>query len=147
MFPLSYENMHEAICGIDNRLLQMARVFKVSHVRQLFTIHLPSVLPYMFACIVSGFGLNLKVVIAAEIMGLPTISIGYLILTTKQEFDFSTSFAWLVIAVVLSYICEFLLRMLGRLLMPWKYPDQKNIKRFFASIYRFFKEKLLGDAK
>ncbi|MDR0751381.1 MAG: ABC transporter permease subunit [Christensenellaceae bacterium] len=147
VFPLSYENMYEAIKGIDKQLLQMARVFRVSRLRQLFSIYIPSILPYMFACIVSGFGLNLKVIIAAEIMGLPTVSIGYQILTAKQGFDFSISFAWLIIAVVLSYVSEIILRGIGRFLIPWKYPDQKNVKTFFTKLFAFFKNISTKGAK
>ncbi|MDR2266265.1 MAG: ABC transporter permease subunit, partial [Christensenellaceae bacterium] len=80
VFPLTYENMRQALSCIDVNLLKMARVFNVSKIRQVFDIYIPAILPYLFACIISGFGLNIKVVIAAEIMGLPTESIGYFIL-------------------------------------------------------------------
>jgi len=93
-------------------------------------IYIPAMLPFVFSSIIAGFGLNIKVVISAEVMGLPSMSIGYLILSARQGFNFGVSFAWLVIAVVLSLICECILRLIKRLCMPYKYPDSKIIKGF-----------------
>jgi ABC-type nitrate/sulfonate/bicarbonate transport system permease component len=75
-------------------------------------------LPYIFSATVAGFGLNIKVVIAAEVMGLPNVSIGYYIMTAQQGMDFTRSFAWLVIAVVLSFVCERILKWFARICMP-----------------------------
>jgi len=129
VFPLCFENMSAAIAETDNKLITMAKVFKIPRWRQITGIYVPSMLPYVFSSIIAGFGLNIKVVISAEVMGLPSMSVGYLILQAKQSFSFGVSFAWLVIAVILSLVCETVLRMIGRLCMPYKYP---GIKRVFT---------------
>jgi NitT/TauT family transport system permease protein len=131
VFPLCYENMRTAINETDKRLITMARVFKIPRWRQVTGIYLPAMLPFVFSSLIAGFGLNIKVVISAEVMGLPSMSIGHQILSAKQGFNFGVSFAWLVIAVVLSLICETVLRLIGRLCMPYKYPDYKIIKGLF----------------
>jgi len=132
VFPLCYENMRAAIAETDGKLIKMAKVFKIPKWRQLTGIYIPSMLPFVFSSIIAGFGLNIKVVISAEVMGLPSMSIGHLILSARQGFDFGVSFAWLVIAVLLSLICECILRMTRRLCMPYKYPDAKIVKEFFT---------------
>ncbi|MDR2572615.1 MAG: ABC transporter permease subunit [Oscillospiraceae bacterium] len=119
VFPLCYENMKTAIDETDKRLITMAKVFKIPKHRQIIGIYIPAMLPYVFASIISGFGLNIKVIISAEVMGLPTMSIGHLILSARQSFDFKTSFAWLIIAVILSLICELILKKISKLSMPW----------------------------
>ena len=134
VFPLCYENMRVAISEIDKKLITMAKVFKIPMWRQITGIYLPAVLPFVFSSIIAGFGLNIKVVIAAEVMGLPSISIGYQILSAKQGFDFGKSFAWLAIAVLLSLICETALKIICRLCMPYKFPDYKKIKGFVKYI-------------
>ncbi|MDR3186129.1 MAG: ABC transporter permease subunit [Christensenellaceae bacterium] len=146
VFPMSYENMRAALKNTDVRLIEMAKVFKISKVRKLLGIYIPTILPYAFASIVSGFGLNIKVIIAAEIMGLPTMSIGYKIMTAKQGFDFAVTFAWLVIAVALSYCCETFLRKIGKISMPWKYNDLNNLKSATKRISKVFVN-LLGKKK
>ena len=140
VFPLCYENMKTAISETDKRLIKVAKVFKVPLWRQLTQIYLPAMLPFVFSSIIAGFGLNIKVVISAEVMGLPSMSIGYLILAARQGFNFGVSFAWLVIAVLLSLICESILRIIKRLCMPYKYPDLKIIKKVFKKIFIRHKE-------
>ena len=127
VFPLCYENMRAAINETDTKLITMAKVFKIPKWRQITGIYIPAMLPFIFSSIIAGFGLNIKVVISAEVMGLPSMSIGHLILSARQGFNFGVSFAWLVIAVILSLTCESVLRLTGRLCMPYKYPDSKII--------------------
>lgn len=134
VFPLCYENIRAAINETDKKLIRMAKVFKIPKWQQLTGVYIPAMLPFIFSSITAGFGLNIKVVISAEVMGLPAMSIGHLILSARQGFNFGTSFAWLVIAVVLSLICESILRIISRLCMPYKYPDLKIIKGFFGKI-------------
>ena len=135
VFPLCYENMRAAINETDRKLITMAKIFKISKWRQAVGIYIPAMLPFVFSSVIAGFGLNIKVVISAEVMGLPAMSIGHLILSARQGFNFGVSFAWLVIAVILSLACESVLRLLRRLCMPYKYPDLKLIRGLAA---RFF---------
>jgi NitT/TauT family transport system permease protein len=121
VFPLCYENLYHALETTDGRLLEMAAVFKISLSRRLLGIYLPAVVPAAFSSIRAGAGLNLKVVIAAEILGLPSVSIGYSILSAKQSFAFSAAFAWLVVAVILCFVCEAAVSVVERLCMPWQY--------------------------
>jgi len=136
VFPLCYENMQAAINETDKKLIIMANVFKIPKWRQITGIYIPAMLPFVFSSIIAGFGLNIKVVISAEVMGLPAMSIGHLILSARQGFNFGVSFAWLVIAVILSLICESILRLTGRLCMPYKYPDLKIIRGLVTRIFK-----------
>jgi len=145
VFPLCYENMRAAINETDNRLITMAKVFKIPKWRQVTGIYIPAMLPFIFSSIIAGFGLNIKVVISAEVMGLPSMSVGYLILSARQGFNFGISFAWLVIAVILSLICESILRLIGSLCMPYKYPNLKIIKGFVIRIFLMRKKQRAGE--
>jgi len=136
VFPLCYENMQAAIAETDNKLITMAKVFKIPKWQQATGIYIPAMLPFVFSSIIAGFGLNIKVVISAEVMGLPAMSIGHLMLSARQGFNFGVSFAWLVIAVILALICEFLLKRISRLCMPYKYNDLKMIKNAFNRTFR-----------
>jgi NitT/TauT family transport system permease protein len=136
VFPLCYENMLAAIAEVPQNLIKMADVFKMPKYRQIASIYVPSMLPYVFSSIIAGFGLNIKVVISAEVMGLPMMSVGFLILSAKQGFEWGIAFAWLVIAVLLSLICEAVLKAIRRLCMPYKYPDVKIIKGIIERVFK-----------
>ena len=135
VFPLCYENMRAAMSETDKQLTAMAKVFKIPKWRQVTGIYVPAMLPFVFATFIAGFGLNLKVVISAEVMGLPSMSMGYLILSARQGFDFGVSFAWLVVAVALNLGCEFVLRRIQRLCMPYQYPDVKILKGIAIKLF------------
>jgi len=136
VFPLCYENMRAAIAETDKKLITMAKVFRIPKWRQVTGIYIPAMLPFVFSSIIGGFGLNIKVVISAEVMGLPSMSIGYLILSARQGFNFGISFVWLVIAVLLCLFCEVILRLTSRLCMPYKYPDSRIIKGLIAKVFK-----------
>ena len=146
VFPLCYENMRAAIAETDTKLIMMARVFKVPRIQQITGIYIPAMLPLVFSSIVAGFGLNIKVVISAEVMGLPAMSIGHLILFAQQGFNFGVSFAWLVVAVILCLVCESMLRVLQRLCMPYKYPDLKILKKALKKIVVWKKKNNRNEA-
>jgi NitT/TauT family transport system permease protein len=131
VLPLSYQNILSGIENIDAKLVEMATVFKVPKKEQILGIYVPGILTSLLSSVVASFGLNIKVIIAAEVMGLPTISIGYMILISKQGFEFSNAFIWLVIAVILSMISEAILTIISRLLQPSKYPDWSRLKKLF----------------
>ncbi|MCL2062436.1 MAG: ABC transporter permease subunit [Firmicutes bacterium] len=136
VFPLCYEHMHTAFSEVDPKLINMAKVFKMPKARQISGIYIPAMLPYVFSSLIAGFGLNIKVVISAEVLGLPTLSIGYLISNANAGLEWGVAFAWLVIAVFLSLVCEGILRIVRRLCMPYKYPDLKLVKKAFAKIFK-----------
>ncbi|MDR2090628.1 MAG: ABC transporter permease subunit [Clostridiales bacterium] len=140
VFPLVYENIYAAFESVDKNILVMADTFKVKKIRQIKGIYLPAILPYVFSSVIAGFGLNIKVVISAEVFGISTTSVGGMILAAGQGFDFAASFAWLTIAVALSFFCETVLRVISRLSMPFLYPDLGRIKRFFGKIKKGFTE-------
>jgi NitT/TauT family transport system permease protein len=123
-----------AISETDKKLIIMAKVFKIPKWRQFTGIYFPAMVPFVFSSVIAGFGLNIKVVISAEVMGLPAMSIGHQILAARQGFDFGVSFVWLIFAVLLSLVCETVFKIISRLCMPYKYPDLKIIKGFFTKL-------------
>jgi NitT/TauT family transport system permease protein len=134
VLPLSYQNILSGIENVDTKLIDMSKTFGISKPRQIINIYIPSILPTLLSSVIAVFGLNIKVIIAAEVMGLPSVSIGYMILISKQGMEYETAFIWLVIAVLLSIICEIILKIITRLLLPYKYNDLRNIKKFFKKL-------------
>ena len=120
VFPMVYENVFSAFSGVDRRLLEMADIFHAGKLRKITGIYIPAILPNTFSSIIAGFGLNMKIVIAAEVLGMQSFSIGYFILRARQMAEYPRSFAWLAVAVIAAWILEKLLKTAARLCMPWK---------------------------
>lgn len=105
-FPAIYLNMLEGISSTDLRLLEMARVFRVSPWRRVWGIYLPQVMPYFRAAASLGLGLCWKAGVAAEVIGLPTGSLGERLYNAKVYFQTPDLFALTAVIVTVSVVFE-----------------------------------------
>ncbi len=112
VMPLVWENVRQGILHTDPKLLEMAKVFRLSRRERLRHIRLPAVRPYLQAAVSTGFGFAWKAGVAAEILCWPNRSIGYHIAAAKNLVETAEVFAWTVVVVVLSVVLEWLLRRL-----------------------------------
>lgn len=106
VFPPVYLNVLAGIAAADERLLEMARVFRVPLWRKLRGIWLPQVLPYFRAAASLGLGLCWKAGVAAEVIGLPARTIGERLYTAKVYFQTPDLFAWTAVIVAVSVVFE-----------------------------------------
>ena len=106
VFPTVYLNLLEGIRQTDRKLLEMARVFRVSPLRRLRGIYLPQVLPYFRSAASVGLGLCWKAGVAAEVIGLPAGSMGERLYTAKIYYQTPDLFAWTAAIVAVSVIFE-----------------------------------------
>ena len=90
----------------DRELLEMARVFHVRPWRKLLMIDIPEVYPYFHSACRTALGLSWKSGIAAEVIGMPKGSIGEHLQQAKVYLDTPALFAWTVVIVLISLLCE-----------------------------------------
>lgn len=112
-FPILYTNVLAGVRQTDPALLEMADVFGVSGWARVRTVYAAQVVPYLRAGLSLAMGLSWKSGIAAEVIGLPSPSIGIHLYDAKVYLDTPDLFAWTLVIVALSVGLEALL---GRLL-------------------------------
>lgn len=106
VLPIVYTNMLQGIQSTDIKLLEMADIFRMSGYRKLKYIHLPHLKPYvMSACSVS-IGLSWKAGIAAEVIGIPSGSIGEKLYEAKVYLNSADLFAWTFVILLVSVVFE-----------------------------------------
>ena len=76
VLPVLYTGVLGGIRAMDKQMLEMAQVFQIPTPRRVRYVYLPQVLPYFRAACASALGLCWKSGIAAEVIGMPTGSIG-----------------------------------------------------------------------
>ena len=106
VFPPVYLNVLAGIAAADVKLLEMARVFRVPLGRRLTGIYLPAVLPYFRSAVSLALGLCWKAGAAAEVIGLPSGTIGERLYTAKVYFQTPDLFAWTAVIVAVSVLFE-----------------------------------------
>lgn len=112
-FPIMYTNVLAGVRQADPALLEMADVFGVHGWARLSTVYAAEVAPYLRAGLSLAMGLSWKSAVAAEVIGLPSPSIGIHLYDAKVYLDTPDLFAWTLVVVALSVGLEALL---GRLL-------------------------------
>jgi len=81
-FPI-YLGVEGAVSGVDRKLIEVGRAFRLSRVAMIRRILLPAVLPAWVISLRSGLGLGFMFVVAAEFMGASE-GLGYLLVDGQQ---------------------------------------------------------------
>ncbi len=116
VMPLIYSNVMQGLLAADDKLLQMAKVFRVRSIRKIIAIYIPSVMPYFVSAVAVGVGLCWKAGIAAEIIGIPNGSIGEKLYEAKLYLMTEELFAWTIVIIIVSILFELAVMLLLRIL-------------------------------
>lgn len=119
LFPIIYGNVVAGIKNTDQDLLEMAHMYKVKPWRIVGELYLPSILPYLLAGASTAMGIAWKVIIAAEILSQPSLAIGSRLMIAKINFATAQVFAWTIVAIIISFSFEYLLKALEDSLKTW----------------------------
>ena len=114
-FPVLYQNTLTGLCHTDPQLLAMAKLFRVPFARRLRGVYLPSAMPYLRSGMNIAIGLCWKSGVAAEVIGMPSGSIGEKLYQAKVYLETPDLFCWTLTIVLLSVGCEKLLSLLTEL--------------------------------
>lgn len=106
VLPVIWTNLDEGFAQIDPQLDEVTRVYKLSPLRRLRVLVLPTLRPYFVSACRTAFGLAFKAGIAAEIIVLPKDAIGTKIYEAKQYIEAEDMFAWTLVVVLITLLVE-----------------------------------------
>ena len=106
VLPLVCSNTREGLDAREVKMAEMAQVFGFSAGRRWWAITLPGLLPYLRSAARVGFGMAWKAGVSAELIGIPTGSIGERLYQAKLYVSTADLFAWTAVIVAFSYLCE-----------------------------------------
>lgn len=112
LFPMLYTSVLTAIEGCDKELLEMSEIYKVTKTQKLINFYLPSVSAIVYSDSVNAFALNVKLIIAAEALSQTKLSLGGGMQIARLNLETATLFSYMIVAILLSYIVELLMRLL-----------------------------------
>ena len=102
VLPMIYTNVLTGLKNTDRKLIEMAKVFRMSPGAKIRAIYLPSAYPHFLSACALSLGMSWKAGIAAEVIGLPDQSIGEALYQAKIFFSTPELFAWTLAIILLS---------------------------------------------
>ena len=106
VLPLLYINTLNGLRATDEKILEMAEVFRIPMLRRLRYIYVPSVYPYLYSAFQAALGMAWKSGVAAEVIGQPLGSLGNGLYQSKIYLETAELFAWTITIVVVSFLSE-----------------------------------------
>ncbi|MGN9163800.1 ABC transporter permease [Tissierellaceae bacterium HCP3S3_D8] len=109
VFPILYETVLKGILSVDGKIITMAEIYKVDRFTVIRDIYIPSILLSLNNIISSALGINLKMVIAGEVLSQPKYAIGSNLQLQKMYLNTPGVFAWIIIILFISKVFEYTL--------------------------------------
>lgn len=106
VLPVIYSNVLQGLTSADEKLLQMAEVFRLGIWKRIKAIYIPAITPYLLSAISVGLGFGFKSGIAAEVIGYPAGSIGRRLYEAKLYLLTKELFAWSIVIILISVLFE-----------------------------------------
>lgn len=106
VFTAVYFSTLEGLKSVGKDMLEMAQVYRLPLRTRLFYLYRPALEPFLMGSLKTSLGFAWKSGVAAEVIGLPSNSIGEQIYLSKISLDTAGIFAWTVVVCVMSAVFE-----------------------------------------
>jgi NitT/TauT family transport system permease protein len=114
VLPIVWSHTASGVRAIDEKLVEMARVYSLSERDILFKVKLPLVSPFLRSGCVTALSIAWKSGVAAEVISSPTGTLGALLNGAKTSIDYTRVFAVTLTVVLLSVAFEKILKLLWK---------------------------------
>jgi NitT/TauT family transport system permease protein len=120
MFPFIYTNVCDGIKSVDPDLVEMATFYQVGRNRIIRELYIPAILPFIFSGASSAIGIGWRAIITGEVLSQPEYGIGTLMQAAQTYLNVDAVIAWTLVAVLISYAFEKIIRWVEHLLIIWR---------------------------
>lgn len=120
MFPFICTNVTDGIRSVDPDLTEMARFYRVGRSRIITDVYIPAIIPFIISGASSAMGIGWRAIIIGEVLSQPQYGIGTKMQTAQTFLNVDAVIAWTLIAVLISFGFEKLIRWGERKIVVWK---------------------------
>lgn len=115
MFPILYQNILNGLENTDLSLVEMAHVFGKNKMQSFIEIYIPSAKSLIFSGISTAMGFGWRAIIIGEVLAQPVHGIGSSMKKAQTFIDISELIAWTVIAILISYLFDFIIKLISKI--------------------------------
>jgi len=120
MFPIICTNIIDGIRNVDKDLIEMGTTYRISEKRIISEIYLPSISPFLTSGISNALGFGWRAIIIGEVLSQPGFGVGTQMQNAQIFLQVSELIAWTLIAIIVSSVFEYMVRLAERKLVRWK---------------------------
>lgn len=114
VLPIIWSSTETALLGVDEKYIEMGKIFRLSNSAVFFKIKLPLIFPTFISSSLTALGFAWKSGIAAEVISKPASSIGDMLERSKTHLEISEVFALTAVVALLSLLLEVVLKKVFR---------------------------------
>lgn len=122
-FPMLYAEFLSALDGVGKEYREMAAAYRLSRLKQIFSVYLPLSAPVALGGVGAQLSLALKVMVSAEILSKTYQSVGGMMSEAKMYFEVPELFALTILVVLLGMLLEGVCSLVKRFLVRWRVDD------------------------
>ncbi|MEW6541100.1 MAG: ABC transporter permease subunit [Bacillota bacterium] len=123
-FPIMYISVVEGVGLIDEQLLEMAAVYRISKCHLWWSVYLPALATAILAGFAFAAGTAFRKTIMAELLG-SNDGVGYAMALTRFSLDTAELFAWVTVCLLVVASVELaLVKPVARYLRLWRLPGK-----------------------
>lgn len=115
-----FTNIIEGMRNVDTKLIEMAKFYKVEQKRIVTEVYIPAIAPFVTSGISSAIGIGWRAIIVGEVLSQPEFGIGTSMHSAQSFLNVDVLIAWTFIAVMLSYVFEYLIKFMERKMIRWR---------------------------
>ena len=124
LFPMIYSQLTAAADGVDNKLLQMVKVYGIKRRDVIRKIYLPQISVSVFSQTGANISLGLKIMISAEVLSLTYRSLGGLMQSARGYLEMPRLAALTLVAVFAGLFIDAAFSQLKRINAKWLYGEK-----------------------
>ena len=106
VLPTVCLNVAQGLGQVDSGLAEMLHIYRISLLKRVGLLYIPSLVPYVMAAVKSGLALAWKAGVSAEVIGRTAESIGRQLYESKLYLETERLFAYTVAVILLSGLIE-----------------------------------------
>lgn len=119
VLPTSYTQIKNALDAVNKTSLEAGRVDGAGYFNCFLRIEMPQIAPDLFSVIGSGLALNLKLMVAAEVITATIKSLGNMI-NLSTPFEVARTLALSIVVLIIGLIVEFIFNILSKRAGSWR---------------------------
>ena len=104
--PVITTSVQKGFQSVDDKTKFMAKIYRVNKIKRIINIDIENCLPFIASSMETTFGLSWKVVVAGEVLCLPSKSIGKILSTEQINLETTKVLTVTIFVIALSYVTK-----------------------------------------